>query len=208
MVYDYQYNEGAGQGAFWDFFYTMEREFALMDAILPFLLIFTIIFAVLQKTKILGVGKKNFNVVVAMVIAASAVIPHITGLYPEDRDPISIMNKALPDISMVIVAIVMALLIIGILGGEAKWMGGSLSGWFAIVAFGIVIYIFGAAAGLWTDWGVRWGFWNENNISLVIIILIFAVVIWYITKSDSDADKAAKGMNYVKELGDMFKPPK
>ena len=44
-----------------------------------------------------------------------------------------------------------------------------------------------------------------GELRLLPIILIFAVVIWYITKSDSDADKAGKGMQLVKDFGDMFK---
>ncbi|MBI5073475.1 hypothetical protein HZA99_06685, partial [Candidatus Woesearchaeota archaeon] len=58
-------------------FRTME-SYGLTDALLPFLLIFTILFAMLQKTKILGAGKKNFNVMVSFIIAAMVVIPHIT----------------------------------------------------------------------------------------------------------------------------------
>ena len=44
------------------------QTYGIMDFLLPFLLVFTIIFAVMQKTKILG-EKKNFNVIVALVLA-------------------------------------------------------------------------------------------------------------------------------------------
>ena len=37
------------------------ETYGVMDFLLPFLLVFTIIYAVMQKTKILG-DKKNFNV--------------------------------------------------------------------------------------------------------------------------------------------------
>ncbi|MBI2652090.1 hypothetical protein HYX00_01375, partial [Candidatus Woesearchaeota archaeon] len=49
------------------------------DVLLPFLLIFVIVFAILQKTKILGDSKKNLNVVVAIVVGLLVVIPHVTG---------------------------------------------------------------------------------------------------------------------------------
>jgi hypothetical protein len=200
------YNDyGSRGGPFVDFFRYLDN-LGLLDSLLPFLLVFTITFAILQKSKILGAGKKNFNVVIAMVIGLTVVIPHITGTYPPGQDIVLIMNDALPHVSIVLVAIVMALLIIGLLGGESKWMGGSLSGWLALGAFALIIYIFGASAGWWQDLGDEWGLWNSETVSLIIIILVFAVVIWYITKSDSDADKASKGMNYMKELGEMFKP--
>jgi hypothetical protein len=206
MAYEYQYNQGS-DGAFVRFFNYLEN-LGMLDSLLPFLLVFTITFAILQKSKILGVGKKNFNVVIAFVLALTVIIPHITGTYPPDKDIVSIMNNALPQVSIVLVAIVMALLIIGLLGGESKWMGGSLSGWLAILAFGIIIYIFGGSAGWWEDLGYRWGIWSGDTVSIVIIILVFAIVIWYVTKADSDSDKASKGMNYMKEIGDMFKASK
>ena len=51
---------------------TLENQ-GLTDVLLPFLLIFTIVFAVFQKTEILGKGKKNFNGVIALVIALATV---------------------------------------------------------------------------------------------------------------------------------------
>ena len=53
----------------------------LTDVMLPFLLIFTLVFAIMQKTKILGEDKKNFNVIIALVMALLVVIPHITSSY-------------------------------------------------------------------------------------------------------------------------------
>ena len=179
------------------------EAYGMTDALLPFLLIFTILFAMLQKTKILGAGKKNFNVMVALIISLLVVIPHITGSYPPGKDIVEILNTALPNVSILVVAILMGLLLIGLLGGEAKWVGGSLSGIFAIISFGGIIYIFGGAAGWWNN---KLNFWFDSDVlALVIVILVFAIVIWYITQEDSTADKAVKGFNVAKEIGDFFK---
>ena len=182
-------------------FQTME-SYGLTDALLPFLLIFTILFAMLQKTKILGGGKKNFNVMVAFIIAAMVVIPHITHSYPGQYDLVQILNQALPDVSIVVVAVVMALLLIGLFGGEAKWMGGSLSGGVALVAFGIIIYFFGGAAGWWRNITVNW--WGQDTMTLVIVILVFAIIIWYVTKEDTPADSASRFRSVLDEFGKMF----
>src|SRR3989344_1864990 len=40
----------------------------VVETILPFLLVFTLVFAVLQKSKILGDGKKQIDAIVALVI--------------------------------------------------------------------------------------------------------------------------------------------
>ena len=178
------------------------ESYGLTDALLPFLLIFTILFAMLQKTKILGAGKKNFNVMIAFIIAAMVVIPHITSSYPTRYDLVDILNQALPDVSIVVVAVVMALLLIGLFGGEAKWMGGSLSGGIALAAFGIIIYFFGGAAGWWRNITVNW--WGQDTITLVIVILVFAIIIWYVTKDDSPADSASRFGSVLDEFGKMF----
>ena len=188
--------------SFADFFRSLETNYEITGSLLPFLLIFVIIFAVLQKTNIFGEGKRNFNVVIAAIISLMTVIPHLTGRGPDVIKPI---QDALPHVSIVIVAIIMALLLIGILGGEASWMGGSLSGVIALLAFGIIIYIFGAAADWWENWPAQWGWWNNDTASIVIIILVFAIVIWYITREPSKADQAGAFSNALGKLGDMFK---
>ncbi len=186
---------------FVDLFQTLE-SYGLTDALLPFLLIFTILFAMLQKTKILGAGKKNFNVMVSLILAALVVIPHITNTYPTQYDIVDILNTALPSVSIVVVAVVLALLLIGLFGGEAKWMGGSLSGGIAIFAFAVIVYIFGGAAGWWENIALQW--WDQDAITLVVIILVFAIVIWYITMEETPADQAAKTKSLFSEVGKLF----
>lgn len=189
------------QTTFVQLFRTLE-SYGLTDALLPFLLIFTIIFAMLQKTKILGAGKKNFNVMVAFIIAAMVVIPHITRSYPSRYDLVEILNQALPNVSILVVAVVMGLLLIGLLGGEARWMGGSMSGMIAILAFVSIIYIFGGAAGWWKNIMFRW--WDRDIVTLVVVILVFAIVIWYVTKEETPADQAAKTKSLFEEVGKLF----
>ena len=182
------------------------ESWGLTDALLPFLLIFVIIFAVLQKTKVLGEGKKNFNVVVSLVISLLVVIPHITRSYPPGGDIVEILNTALPNVSIIFVAIIMLLVLIGILGGEAKWMGGSLSGLIAIIAFIVIIWIFGRAAG-WFSYVPRWLSWiNDPDVwALLVILLVFGIVIWFITRDSEHSDKVHGLSKLSQGLGDMFK---
>ena len=64
------------------------------DVLLPFLLVFTIVFAILEKTNILGEDKKNFNVIIALVIGALLVSQ--TAL-------VEIINLFIPRVSLFIV---------------------------------------------------------------------------------------------------------
>lgn len=89
------------------------------DVILPFFLVFVVIFATLSKTNILG-KKKNYNAVVALVMALAVVIPHVTHKYPNNFDVVEIFNKVLPQVSLLIVAGFTLLLLIALFGLKGK----------------------------------------------------------------------------------------
>jgi hypothetical protein len=188
-----------------DFFMALERV-GVVDVLIPFILVFVIVFAVLQKTKILGtIGNtdkpnKSANVMIALVMGLAVVIPHVTGTYPQNRDVVNIINAALPNISVVVVAIVMLLLILGIWGKGVK-VGetplATVAVWIAIIA---VVLIFGSAANWWHT--PSWLDWlkNSDTQAMIIIVLVFAVIIWLVTrepKEDKPAEKKAK-------LGDVI----
>ena len=182
------------------------ESWGLTDVMLPFLLIFTLVFAILQKTNILGEGKKNYNVVVSLVMALLFIIPHVTGRYSSmgfasGRDPVDIINGFLPGISLVIVAVIMLFILIGIWGGEAKWAGGTPSAMIALLAAVAVVWIFGASAGWWSGWNWFTNFFGEDSVSLIIIILVFGIIIWFITKSE----KTTEGESFLEKFGNMFK---
>jgi hypothetical protein len=171
--------------------------------ILVFLLLFTIIFAVLQKTNILGAGKKRFNIVVSLVMSLIVVVPHMVGYYPNSYDVVDIINRALPDVSLIAVAAIMLLLLIGLFGGEAKWMGGSFSGIIAIVAFIIVGVIFASSAG-WLQGFYIYDFIDADTLTLLLIILVFAIIVWFITREDTKEEGMAFVGNALEEIGNFF----
>jgi hypothetical protein len=174
----------------------------ILQVILPFILIFTVVFGVMQKAKIFGAeGKKQFNVMIALVMALAVVIPHILGAYPADMDPVNILNSVMPQVSLVLVAILLALLLIGIFGGEVKWLGSSISGVIALICFGIVGLIFANSMGYMQ---VRWFNQISDDVkALAIIILVFGLIVWFVTKDDSTAK--ANGFKEVTEgIGKLF----
>ena len=185
-------------------FVRMLESWGLTDVLLPFLLIFVIIFALLQKTKVLGINRKNLNAAVALVIGLLVVIPHVLGIYPPGGDVVDIMNKALPNVSLIIVALLMVLILIGLLGGEATWIGGSLSGWIAIIALIAVIWVFGSAAGWWRGASWFYRFFGADAIAIIVMLLVFAIIVWWVTREPGEAGKEMTG-NVISRLGDMFK---
>lgn len=173
------------------------------NGILVFLLVFTIVFAVLQKTNILGAGRKNFNVIVALVMALIVVVPHIAGYYPGGYDVVDIINEALPQVSLIAIAAIMLLLLIGLFGAESRWLGSSLSGWIAILAFIAIATIFGSSAGWFGNFELT-DYIGSDTIIMILIILVFAVIIWYITKEPGEGEFLAKSGSLIKDIGNFF----
>lgn len=179
-------------------------SWGLTDVLLPFALIFAILFAILQKAKIFGEDGRKINLVVAMVIGFMVVFPHVLGIYPVGWDVVEIMNSALPNVSLIVVAIVMALILIGLFGGEATWLGNRISGWIAVISFAVILFIFGSSAGWWGNW-VWWNnFLSEDAVAIIVITLVFGVLVWFIT-SEPNNDPESKG-KFLKDVGETFKP--
>src|SRR3989338_1942273 len=87
------------------------EDVGLLELALPFLLVFTIVFAVLEKTKIMGEGKKNLNVVIALVLSLSVIFAHTGKYFSSTFDPVNLINEVLPSVSILVVAIMMLLII-------------------------------------------------------------------------------------------------
>lgn len=170
----------------------------LMDFLLPFFLIFSVLFASLQKIKIFK--EKKVNVLLSLVISLLVVIPHITNRYPPGSDVVEIMMNAIPQVAVLIIALIMLFIILGLFFGEKKFGGSSIGGWVSIIAIVAILWIFGSSAGWWSGWRSIERFFGEDIISLAIIIIVFALIIRFIT---SDPDKEP-GEKFMDKVGDFF----
>ncbi|MCM2325906.1 MAG: hypothetical protein NDI94_05560 [Candidatus Woesearchaeota archaeon] len=173
------------------------ENLGLLDVLLPFILIFTIAFAVLQKSKILGPHAYRFNVMVGFVIGLAAVIPHVIGRGP---DVVVIINAALPNVSLLMVASMMVLLLIGVFGNDINIAGTNLAS--VVVLFSIIAvgYTFVAAAG----YANLPTFLDQETIDLLIALIIFGVIVNFIT-ADPEAKKKDEGfMHFFKGMGDVL----
>ena len=173
-----------------DFIRDLDR-WGLTDVLLPFLLIFVIVFAILQKTRILGEGKKNLNTIVAIVVGLLVVIPHVTGRFPANADPVEIINAALPQVSIVLVAVVFLLVMIGVFGQEYVFLGVSAPGWIAFFSLIVIVLIFGGAAGWWRgDFGnTLEDFFGTEGIAIAIMLLVFGITIAWITSESKEREE-------------------
>jgi len=137
MLFQYTSYSGAGRG-----FWQVLIDWGFVDALLPFLLIFIIIFGILQRIKLFrGEGdtpNRKINGILSMIIAAMVVVPHITGLYPPQSDPINLINQFLPSAAVILLAVLCVIILLGLAGGEIP----SLFIWaVALVSVGILVIV-------------------------------------------------------------------
>jgi membrane protease YdiL (CAAX protease family) len=176
----------------------------VMDVLVS-LLVFAIIFAVLEKTKILGEEKRNLNVGLALIFALIFIIPHLTGSYGRS-DPVEIVKEALPQVSLVIVAIIALMILIGVFAHDRVFLGLTAPGWVAFFSIIAIVFIFGSAAGWWASGFVQFleDVFGSDALAVVIMIIIFGIIIAFITGGDERKEVGALkriGVN----LGELFR---
>ncbi len=165
------------------------------DVFLPFVLIFTIVFAVLQKIHLFSKeaeGSRKFNAIIALALAIGVIIPHSLGKYPYGTDVVEIINNALPGISLLIVAAVFLLILIGLFGGQTKWGENWAGGVVTFVAVALIVVIFGEAADWWEMSGI-WYFLSDPTVQVtILVLLVFWMILSVITKEEGKPGAAEK----------------
>lgn len=187
-------------GFFQSEFVRVLEEFGIVDVILPFILVFTIVYAILLKSELFGKDSQKFNIVIALVIGLLFVVPHVTGQYDSiGFDPVGVINQALPSISVLLIAFLLVLILVGMFGVKAS---GGLATIAVVVSLIAVTAVFSNAIGIWGTGGMPYylSFLDDPDIqALIIIILVFGLIVWFITKP---ADKTPIGG--IKKLADWL----
>jgi hypothetical protein len=160
------------------------------DVLLPFILVFAIMFAILEKSKVLGtetkgdvtIPKRNINSLVAFVIAFFVVA---------SSRIVAAINQALSHIVILLVATVFFLVLIGVFHKEGEPIfldGGWKTGGMIVMLVGIVLIFLNAIrtkTGVsWLEW--VWSYviknWNSTVVGTIIFLIIIIVGIVFITK--------------------------
>jgi len=159
------------------------EEAGVFNVILPFLLIFTITYAILIKIQILG-DKKGINGVVSFVVALLVVNnTYIVGL----------ITRFLPNIALFLVIILMFLLLAGMFLGEHKaWANDFKYAAFAISAIFVVWALASDYLGDWLELP-KW-LWNldETTKATVLFVGIFVAIIIFVTMESSGSKEEKK----------------
>ena len=122
------------------------KSFGFFDVIVPFLLFFAIIFAILEKTRLLGREKSNVNLIVALAVALLAVAANkIVGL----------ISSVIPNLLLVLVLFMMFVMILGLFfKDEELEFSSKHKNWFKFFMFLLFILTIAFILNAWpTDSG-------------------------------------------------------
>ena len=139
----------------------------VVETILPFLLVFTLIFAILQKSKILGEGKKQIDAIVALVIGLIIIsFGYATG----------IILSLIPLLAVGSVVILVFMLLYGLSfePGSFKLHGGVKAAIGVLAAISVIVATL-IATGAWSYLVEQFN--TTGNSSSILMNLVFIVLI-------------------------------
>ena len=169
------------------------RDFGFFNVVLPFLLVFTIVFGILEKTKLFGTEgkehhpKKNLNAMVAFsmaffVVAASNIV--------------EVIQSSLPAVTLVLVIVLLFMLLLGSFAGQQKEGGFDLwdKGWIKWV---LIIFVLIAVISIFLN---SFGYlsitldyvlnqFNDTLFASIVFIVLIVGAIFYILHEKKEDKK-------------------
>jgi len=169
----------------------------IYDVILPFLLVFTIVFAIFEKTKVLGTEeidgrtytKKNLNAIASFVIGFLVVA---------SSNLVRIINQTASHVVILLFLAVFFLLLVGSFMEEGKgiFLEGGWKITFMVIMFVGIIVIFLNA--LQTDKGETWLNWllrqlteniNSTAVGSIVLLIVVILFMYFAVKERKPAEK-------------------
>ena len=157
------------------------------ETVLPFLLVFVVVFAILQKSKILGSDKKQIDSLVALVIGLLVI-----GL-PTSRE---FIVSFMPWLAVGLAVMLVFFILYGFVAGDLtkmpnplKYTFGTLAGIFVI---GVLLYVtgFGTTVVGWFDSGT---FDSDFWLTAMVVVLVIGALVWAVLGGGKGGDSKGKG---------------
>lgn len=172
------------------------NELGVYDVILPFLLVFTIVYAIFEKTRVFGMEeikgtkytKKNLNAMVAFVIAFFVIA---------SSRLVQIVTEVSANMVILLLLSVFFLILVGSFMKEGEGEFLSKDNWtrgaFMVIMFVGIIAIFLWAIKTedgepWLKWALEW-LMNNVTSTAVASILLIGLIIGFMAFVTSDPDK-------------------
>ena len=144
---------------------TIFEHWIFTDYLLPWVLVFVLIFALLEKSNILGEGKKQVNAIVGAVCAFALLA------FPFSRD---VIIGLIPFLVIAAMIIFIFLLLYGFVSGDKK--GDPIGKGVKItIGVGVAIALVVAVLVVTGTWGDVADFFTSSNMGANVIFVIIAV---------------------------------
>ncbi len=175
-------------GGVLDFF----KELGVYDVVLPFILVFTIMFAILERTRVFGtegekkLTKKNLNAMVAFVVAFLVVA---------SSKLVEAITKVSSEIIVLLLLVVFFLMLVGTFRTEEELKEGKLlteTPWrigFMIVIAIAIIFIFLDAITVedgrtWLEvfWDWLSQFYTNTAVAAIVLIIAVIIFVYFVTR--------------------------
>ncbi|MDP2946629.1 MAG: hypothetical protein Q8N88_00805 [Nanoarchaeota archaeon] len=137
-----------------------------MNYVLPFVLVFTLVFAILQKTKILGDEKKQIDSLIALVIGIILIA------FPFARD---IIVELMPFLAVSVAILLVFMLLYGFIYGKTDDMRKGIKTALLIIGSLALITVVLIITGAW-DYIYSMMFERPEGAQIWINILLIAVI--------------------------------
>lgn len=168
---------------------TLARTYGFFEFYLPFLLVFSLFYGLLEKSKVFGDTGRRINVIVALVAALYILI-----FSPYSATISTFFANFFGATSMIIITLVVGMMIVGVMVGP-MW---SKEGWDKVwkhAAGGVVLIGFILALAIF--WGTGgfdlfgqtipgFGAMTTEDVILIFLIIVTAVALWFMTRGGED----------------------
>jgi len=170
------------------------RELGIYDVVLPFILVFTIMFAILERTQIFGIEKvkdkpytkKNLNAMVAFVIAFLVVA---------SSKLVETITKVSSEIIVVLLIVVFFLMLVGTFytKDEIEKEGIALkdpwkTGFMIFIALAIIFIFLDAITAedgrTWLEvfWDWISQFYSNTAVAAIVLIIAVIIFVWFVAR--------------------------
>lgn len=158
-------------------------DVGLFDVVLPFLLVFTIVFAILEKTKVFGVDevegkkytKKNLNSITAFVISFLVVA---------SAELVEIITTVSANVVVLLLLVVLFLLLVGsfyVEGDKSVFLEGGWKSMFMVIVFiGILLIFFDALGFLEDIFDFLSGGRNDIVGAIILLVIVVLFIAWVV----------------------------
>lgn len=156
------------------------------EGILPFLLVFVLIFAILQRSKILGEGQKQIDSLVSLTIALILI-----GF----ETPRTYIVQLLPWLAVALVVLLIFMLVYGMVGETTEkglklpvWVRNAVL-WLAIIFVVVIVF------KITDTWDTFYNWVSSSSVIGNILMIVVVVVVLWIALRDPDKESKSYSLN-------------